>query len=143
MFLSDPLKAPIAVRRGLQMTIGVEGGCSHGRLPCCRGIGEQALAGAGELSLSGGVSEVDRTCGREAAVHLTGELVGEDLVFALLQRRERYPDDLLGGALRRIDPPCKIGVDEAGVEAGTCVPWPSRSMRRPLVSTQAADFEAA
>ena len=50
-------------------------------------------------------------------MYLPGDLVGENLVFATLQRLERHPDDLLGRALRRVDPAGEIGVDEAGVEA--------------------------
>jgi hypothetical protein len=47
-------------------------------------------------------------------MHLTGDLIGQDLTIPALEGGERRPHDFLGRTLRRVDIARKVGVDEAG-----------------------------
>ena len=46
-------------------------------------------------------------------MHLTGDLIGQDLTIPALDGVERRPHNLLRRTLRRIDIARKVGVDEA------------------------------
>ena len=46
-------------------------------------------------------------------MHLTGDLIGQDLTFPAFKGVERRTHDFLGRTLRRVEIARKVGVDEA------------------------------
>ena len=75
-------------------------------------------------------------------MNLTGDLVGQHLTFASLECVKRRPRDFLGRTLRSVDIAGKVRVDEAGMQPDDLGACSASSMRRPLVSAHAADFDA-
>ena len=75
-------------------------------------------------------------------MHLAGDLIGQDLAFPAFEGIERGPHNFLGRTLRGVDIARKVGVDESCMRPDDLRPRCANSMRRPLVSAHAADFDA-
>jgi hypothetical protein len=56
--------------------------------------------------------EIGREIRRETAMHLAGDLIGQDLTFPAFEGVERGPHNFLGRTFRRVDFACKVGVDK-------------------------------
>jgi hypothetical protein len=57
--------------------------------------------------------EICREIGRQTAMYLARNLIGQDLTFPAFEGVERRLRDFLWRSLRRVDIACKVGVDEA------------------------------
>jgi hypothetical protein len=60
--------------------------------------------------------EIGRVIRGKTAMHLAGNLVGQNLTFPAFESVKRRPHDFLGRTLRCVEITGKVGVDEAGMQ---------------------------